>query len=56
MKPVTRFEVARPSTTELLGLYQETFNAAAGALADKPDLRSKLASLESIRIELALRN
>ena len=55
MKLITRFELVRLSTSELLGLYRETFNAAAGTLVDNPELRNALASLETIRAEIASR-
>lgn len=55
MKLVTRFELASLSTPELLGLYREVFNAVAGHLADNPDLRNGLASLETIRTEICAR-
>lgn len=56
MKLTTRFEAAKLSENELRGLLRETFNALAASDADSAERRNALASIETIRSELASRS
>ena len=55
MKSFTRFELASRSTNELRALLRETFNELVFSRPDTAQRRNALASLETIRAELAAR-
>ncbi|MCP5391921.1 MAG: hypothetical protein H6920_09915 [Sphingomonadaceae bacterium] len=55
MKLITRFELASRSTNELRRLLREVFNELARSKPGTPERRNALASLETIRAELACR-
>ncbi|WP_340149021.1 hypothetical protein [uncultured Sneathiella sp.] len=56
MKLITRFEAASRSTAELHALYREAFNSAASAQCGSQERDNALASLHSIKAELAVRS
>tara|TARA_R110001583_G_scaffold113519_3_gene264039 strand:- start:18384 stop:18557 length:174 start_codon:yes stop_codon:yes gene_type:complete len=56
MKLVTRFKAAALSAPELKGLLRTLFNELARSDAQSPDRRNALASIETVRNELALRH
>lgn len=55
MKLITRFELASRSTNELRRLLRDVFNELARSKPDTAQRRNALASLETIRAELASR-
>ncbi|WP_300016387.1 hypothetical protein [uncultured Roseobacter sp.] len=56
MKLVTRFQAAALSTAELRGLLRKAFNAAATRPQHSQERDNALASIETIRAELASRS
>jgi len=55
MKLITRFELASRSTSELRRLLRSMFNELACSKPDTDQRRNALASLETVRTELASR-
>ena len=55
MKLITRFELASRTTPELRRMLREVFNEMSRSKPDTAQRRNALASLETIRAELASR-